>query len=285
MDARSLLRAKKAGATASASATGNPYLKIDAKGDQRCSICGVLAKHWDAHQVSKQHKTSLQRIRQEEAAAAAAAARKKEGKKRQAVDEAPMTGPTVEDVPAGAEADRGKRVRTDDAPGPVDTSPANSLVDAELDDFLSSLSAIPDIPAETEPPVPANKSRYKPSQPETQTHYESAAVLNAPPPTKSTAISSGATAASNPFAGKLTKKVDIGPALPAEDVTEEAEEEETEAERRAREQREEREEIMDRLEEEQRAQEEADERVQSLKARLELVKKRRALAKQNKVGL
>lgn len=272
MDARALLRAKKAGATASASSTGNPYLKVDAKGDQRCSICGVLgeyhkrrvfeskltpppAKHWDAHQVSKQHKTSLQRIRQEEAAAAAAT-KKKEGKKRQAVDDVPMTGPTVEDVSPAAETengDRGKRVRTDDVAGPVDTPPANATVDAELDLFLSSLSAIPDIPAEPTPSAPANKSRYKTSQPETQTHYESAPVINAPPATKSTAISSGATAASNPFAGKLVKKIDIGPALPADDGAEE-EEEETEAERRAREQREEREEIMDRLEEEQRAQ-------------------------------
>lgn len=167
-----------------------------------------------------------------------------------------MVGPTVEDVPSAAaeEGDRGmKRVRTDDVAGPISTPPANSIVDAELDDFLSSLSAIPDVPVEPASTAPANKSRYKPSQPETQTHYESAPIINAPPPTKSTAISSGATAASNPFAGKLTKKVDIGPALPANDVAEEIEEE-TEAERRAREQREEREEIMDRLEEEQRAQ-------------------------------
>lgn len=223
-------------------------LRYDAK------LTHSTAKHWDAHQVSKQHKTSLQRIRQEEAAAAAAA-RKKEGKKRQAVDDVPMEGPTVEDVaPAAAEdGDRGmKRVRTDDVAGPVDTPTTDTTVDRELDLFLSSLSAIPDIPAEPTPAAPANKSKYKTSQPETQTHYESAPVINAPPPTKSTAISSGATAASNPFAGKLVKKVDIGPALPTEEVEEE--EEETEAERRAREQREEREEIMDRLEEEQRAQ-------------------------------
>ncbi|KAJ9098503.1 hypothetical protein QFC20_005928 [Naganishia adeliensis] len=281
MDARALLRAKKAGATSGATPAGNPYLKIDARGDQRCSICGVLAKHWDAHQVSKQHKTSLQRIRQEEAAAAAAA-RKKEGKKRQAVEDEPMTGPSVEEV--SEEADRGtKRVRTEDA-GPVDVPVTNNTVDAELDSFLSSLSAIPaETPAEitSAPTTTTNKSKYKPSQPETQTFYESAAITIAPPATKSSAtISSGATAASNPFAGRLVRNVDIGPELPADDAEEE--EEETEAERRAREQREEREEIMGRLEDEQRAQEEADERVQSLKAKLELVKKRRAAAKQSK---
>lgn len=44
MDARALLRAKKAGATSGATPAGNPYLKIDARGDQRCSICGVLGK-------------------------------------------------------------------------------------------------------------------------------------------------------------------------------------------------------------------------------------------------
>lgn len=217
------------------------------------------AKHWDAHQVSKQHKTSLQRIRQEEAAAAAAA-RKKEGKKRQAVEDVPMTGPSVEDVLApAAEADgvdRGtKRVRTQDTAGPVDVPANTTSVDAELDSFLSSLSAIPaEVSAEPTPAATVNKSKYKPSQPETQTFYESAPITIAPAPTKngSATISSGATAASNPFAGRLVKNVDIGPELPADDAVEE--EEETEAERRAREQREEREEIMGRLEEEQRAQ-------------------------------
>lgn len=165
-----------------------------------------------------------------------------------------MTGPAVEDVPGPAEeADRGtKRVRTEDTAGPVEVPPSTT-VDAELDSFLSSLSTIPvDAPAEiTAAPTTVNKSKYKPSQPETQTFYSSAASI-APPPPKGTTISSGATAASNPFAGRLVKNVDIGPALPADDVEEE--EQETEAERRAREQREEREEIMGRLEDEQRAQ-------------------------------
>lgn len=212
-----------------------------------------IAKHWDAHQISKQHKTSLQRIRQEEVAAAAAA-RKKEGKKRQAVEDVPMTGPSVEEV--SEEADRGtKRVRTEDTAGPVDVPPTDNTVDAELDSFLSSLSAIPsEAPAEitSAPTITTNKSKYKPSQPETQTFYESAAITLAPAAAKGSTISSGATAASNPFAGRLVRNVDIGPELPADDAEEE--EEETEAERRAREQREEREEIMGRLEDEQRAQ-------------------------------
>ncbi|KAJ9115422.1 hypothetical protein QFC22_005179 [Naganishia vaughanmartiniae] len=295
MDARALLRAKKAGAAGPASSTGtNPYLKFDARGDQRCSICGVLAKHWDAHQVSKQHKTSLQRVRQEEAAVAAAA-KKKEGKKRQAVDDIPMEGPTVEETKDVAQdeeiADRStKRVRTkgDAEAGQGQQGGSTATVDAELDSFLSSLSSIP-----TPDPAPAlapaatttSKSRYKPSQPETQTFYESAPIKNALPATTkgSSTISSSATAASNPFAGRLQERIAVGPEKPSDEaVEEEEEEEETPAQKRGREQREEREEIMSRLEEEQRAQEEADERVQSLKARMELIKKQRAAAKANK---
>lgn len=166
-----------------------------------------------------------------------------------------MTGPSVENIPGPLEeADRGtKRVRTEDTVGPAEV-PTNATVDAELDSFLSSLSAIPvESPAQTTaPPTATNKSKYKPSQPETQTFYSSAPITNAPPATKGSTISAGATAASNPFAGRLVKSVDIGPELPADDVEDEAQE--TEAERRAREQREEREEIMGRLEDEQRAQ-------------------------------
>ena len=59
MDARALLRAKKAGATASASSATNPYLKIDAKGDQRCSICGVLGEQpWDTGCTVADHPRS-----------------------------------------------------------------------------------------------------------------------------------------------------------------------------------------------------------------------------------
>ncbi|KAJ9094986.1 hypothetical protein QFC21_005779 [Naganishia friedmannii] len=296
MDARALLRAKKAGTAGPASSKGtSPYLKIDAKGDKRCSICGVLAKHWEAHQVSKQHKTSLQRIRQEEAAAAAAA-KKKEGKKRQAVDDVPMEGPIVEGekvvVQEEETGDRNtKRLRTknDAEAGRGQQSGMTTTLDAELDSFLSSLSSIPAAEPESAPiTTTTSKSKYKPSQPETQTFYESAPIKNALPATTkgSSTISSNATAASNPFAGRLQERTAVGPEKPSDEAVEEEEEEEEEeetpAQKRAREQREEREEIMSRLEEEQRAQEEADERVQSLKARMELIKKQRAAAKASK---
>jgi len=60
-----------------------------------------------------------------------------------------------------------------------------------------------------------------------------------------------------------------------EEVEEVGEPEETEAERREREAREEREEIMGRLEEEERAQEDADSRVAMLKQRMDMIKKRK----------
>ncbi|KAJ9102984.1 hypothetical protein QFC19_004541 [Naganishia cerealis] len=223
----------------------------------------MWTKHWDAHQVSKQHKTALQRVRQEEANAAAAA-KKKEGKKRQAVEDVMMVGPAAEepkDIVQGEETtDRGtKRIRTNGGaePSQGQSTGTPTTVDAELDSFLSSLSSLP--AADPEPAVTStttNKSKYKPSQPETQTFYESAPIKNAlPAPTKgSTTISSSATAASNPFAGRLVERTTVGPEKPTDEAVEEEEEEETPAQKRAREQREEREEIMSRLEEEQRAQ-------------------------------
>lgn len=225
-----------------------------------------VAKHWDAHQVSKQHKTALQRVRQEEAAAAAAA-KKKEGKKRQAVDDVAMEGPSLEEEKGAVQDEEAmdrstKRVRTkgEAEVGQEQQSGATTTVDAELDSFLSSLSSIPVPESEPTPIATAattSKSKYKPSQPETQTFYESAPIKNALPATTkgSSTISSNATAASNPFAGRLQERTAVGPEKPSDEaVEEEEEEEETPAQKRAREQREEREEIMGRLEEEQRAQ-------------------------------
>jgi zinc finger protein 830 len=102
-------------------------------------------------------------------------------------------------------------------------------VDAELDDFLSSIAGDVAAPTPAATSGPEQKKVYRPSQPETQISYEAAPIRNLP--------ASTATAAD-------------GTAPTAEDE----EEEETEADRRKRMQREEKEEIMDRLFEEQRAQ-------------------------------
>lgn len=62
------------------------------------------------------------------------------------------------------------------------------------------------------------------------------------------------------------------------------EEDETEIDRRKRELQEERELVMDRLIEEERAQEDADAKVNALKSRLEAIKLKRAAAKAGKAS-
>jgi zinc finger protein 830 len=187
-----------------------------------------------------------------------------------------------------------KRSKVDGLKTSGQAAPAPTIVDDELDSFLSSIAGIAADPdpssASGSIPKPVTKKAYKPSQPEAQTLYEAAPTLFVPD--NGSTITAAPTSASNPFAGRLTAQTE-GPVLPDAVVVEPEEEEETEAERHARAQREEREEIIDRLEEETRAQwvsrfkeqkreaeitiirEDADDRVQTLKAKLEAVKRQR----------
>lgn len=267
-------------------------------------------KHWSAHTASKQHRTSLQRVKAEDDKAAAKAA------KRRKPDSVVLPAPGEQVLYLEAEASdqdarRSKRAKIEGEVAPVNEHAAPSVkLDDELDSFLSSIAGIAE---ETTSPVasgstqktPARKP-YKPSQPETQTLYEAAPTLIIPD--NENTITAAPTLASNPFAGRLTVDAE-GPSLPADTTADADVEEETEAERQARVQREEREEIIDRLEEDARAQsvkrdrqlicykladficfwvradrEDADDRLQSLKVKLEAVKRQRRerLAKKQK---
>lgn len=201
--------------------------------------CFLPVKHWDAHTASKQHKTSLQRVKQEQ--------EKERAKARRDQERHEAAGPS-------SKRQRVEATDTSSAAGPSETSgpaqEATVAVDSELDAFLSSLN---DEPPEVTPAEKARKP-YKVSEQESQTTYEAAPA---------------------PF--QRSRKPQAGAGQDEEaGEEEEEEEEESEAARRARLAREEREEIMDRLEEETRAQEDADERVQHLRARLEAVKRLRA---------
>lgn len=282
-DAKSLLRAHKAQAGPSQQ-VADPYATTTAKGELRCSICvvpgeqcNVLAaeslilirgphtvKHWAAHTASKQHKTSLQRVRAEEAKAAAKAQKRRKVEAEPAgvaEDEAegPALPPGMQGDAESIEGPARKKARIAEASNGSGTPSAPAAaVDDELDSFLSSIAAIPAEPVET-PQASTSKSRkpYKPAEPDTQTSYEAAPSLILPAASgeeDSSTITAGATAATNPFASRLAAGA-VGPVAPTGPaVEEEEEEEETDAQRRERLQREEREEIMDRLAEETRAQ-------------------------------
>ncbi|WVN87471.1 uncharacterized protein L203_102653 [Cryptococcus depauperatus CBS 7841] len=255
MDARSLLRAKKAEAK-----IVHPYASYTAAGSLRCSICSVPVKQWDAHLLTKQHRVSAAREKAEKEKMERAKRPRQEttaegSSKRQRIH------PEVEEdegqpsqLPSGFFSAKNKPADTDDVikleASPVDVAaPPAKTGDTELDDFLASLEETTPAPTTSAPTSIASKRRlasYKAVDDEIvgQAVYQAAPVMNAP----------------------ATKE---------QDVKMEEEPEETEAERRERLAREEREEIMARLEEEERAQEDADLRVMALKQRMEMIKKRK----------
>ncbi|EKC99356.1 hypothetical protein A1Q2_06293 [Trichosporon asahii var. asahii CBS 8904] len=267
MDAKALLRAQKAAAKVQ-----HPYASYNASGQLRCIVCAVPAdrkvKQWDAHLLTKQHRQSVQRERAEEAKRAAAAA-----KRKQAAEPEPETAKrqrVTEPEPEEEEDDRpslppgffssgnGPSVAEDDeqessAPPPKEEKKG----DAELDAFLASLNDVDDAPAPTAAEqgetakTKATKKRrvgYKESE------EDGVASISAAP--------------------VLIQRNEAG-----EEKEPTPEPEETEQERRERLAREEKEEIIARLEEEQRAQEDADNRVLALKARMEALKKKREAKK------
>lgn len=273
-----LLRAKKAEAR-----INHPYATYNVSGVLRCSICAVPVKQWDAHLLTKQHRTSVAREKAErekserakrprpetEVVAGSSSKRPKVTQQSQppngedSYDE--DDGPSS--LPAGffsaknrpgpepkSEASASASVSPSTAPGPAIAARTG---DAELDDFLASLaedSSAPDASAVAAPPtaisqaqannVTKRKTTYKQDIIPGQASYEAAPV----------------------------RIVQAG-----EEQQEEQKEEpeESEAERRERLQREEREDIMARLEEEERAQEDADSRVLALKQRMEMLRKKR----------
>ncbi|UOH84497.1 hypothetical protein LQV05_001298 [Cryptococcus neoformans] len=255
MDAKSLLRAKKAEAR-----INHPYATYNVSGVLRCSICAVPVKQWDAHLLTKQHRTSVAREKAEREKSERAKRPRPEtevvagsSSKRPKVTQQPQP-PSGEDsydeddgpssLPEGffsaknrpapePKSEASASASPSTAPGPAIAARTG---DAELDDFLASLaedSSAPDASAVAAPPTAISQAQ-----------------------------------ANNATKRKTTYKQDIIPgqasyeAAPVrivqagEEQQEEQKEEpeESEAERRERLQREEREDIMARLEEEERAQ-------------------------------
>jgi len=285
MDARSLLRAKKAEARIE-----HPHATYTATGVLRCSICAipgmslpgthslyhltsgdellcwsfleadieVLVKQWDAHILTKQHRTSVAREKASQAKAAAKRPAEEDdlltGSKRARLgangggeddeEKEGGDGPGPSGLPAGffsagnrpAELDeededeRGNEAGpSTSTPVPVPAVPAKTG-DAELDDFFASLAEnAPDPTITPTTAAPTTQARR------TVPSYRAADV---------TGVASYEAA---PIRIILEEKKD-------EDVEPEPEPEESEQERRERVTREEREEIMGRLDEEERAQ-------------------------------
>ncbi|KAG8739764.1 hypothetical protein FRC10_005189 [Ceratobasidium sp. 414] len=259
-DARSLLRRAKA--AESEKRIDHPLALYNSSGQLRCAACGTAIKPhaWEGHVGSKAHRTQAARLRAEE--------EKERARKRKVAEEV-----EVMEVEEDAE---GKRRRVDE-PEPVAAPPQQAAGGFPADFFSDPSRAPPVVGAEDDdadesmpPPSAAN-----PSSLDDEFAAFAKAVLQPTLKATSADVYEQATMVAEPelfnnaadgFPASVT-----GAAVDGDGAQEEPEEE-TEAQKRRRLEQEERELIMDRLRDEELAQEEADDRVTRLKARLEAVR-------------
>ncbi|KAF4614098.1 hypothetical protein D9613_007690 [Agrocybe pediades] len=262
-DVRALLKAKRQEAR-----IDHPYATYTSSGQLKCSVCSAFVKHasaWEGHLGSKLHRTNITRLREEQRQQEAAKA------------EGPLIAPSKRKITSeqGDETNTKKR-RVDDSNRTFpqdffsDPSRAPVLLSTESDNEDEEFDIL-NPPKQDAPTVPAPSNvdeEYQRFQQEfLQTNidpaetYERATVVAEP--TLATADTTG-------FPQTLT---DTTPAEPMQ-LSEE--------EMRLKKEQEERELIMDRLLAEERAQEDADMRVQLLKARLDAVRRKRDSSKAKK---
>lgn len=243
-DARSLLRVKRQEARIS-----HPLATYNNAGQLRCSICGTMVKFasaWEGHLGSKAHRLNVARVKEEERIRAEA---EEEEQRRQAL----------------------KRKNEEEEEEDSDSTKKQKLGGGFPADFFSNPSAAPvlnpsDDEEEERPPQPpsAIDLEYEQFQkslleaPDFRETYERATVVAEP---------------------ELEPEVNEGFPERAEDVAEAQPAEMTEEEKRHQKEIEEKELIMDRFIEEERAQEEADMKVQMMKTKLEMFKRDRAAKK------
>ncbi|KAG8780051.1 hypothetical protein FRC12_023522 [Ceratobasidium sp. 428] len=262
-DARSLLRRAKA--AESEKRINHPLALYNSSGQLRCAACGTAIKPhaWEGHVGSKAHRTQAARLRAEE--------EKERERKRKTAEE-------VETVEIDSDPE-GKRRRVNE-PEPSPVAPAQTTTGGFPADFFSDPSRAPPVTGVDEDEDDADEimpppSATNPSSLDDEFAAFAKAVLQPALKPTSADIYDQATTMAEPelfnntadgFPASIT-----GAAADGEGAQEEPEEE-TEAQKRQRLEQEERELIMDRLRDEELAQEEADDRVARLKARLEAVR-------------
>ncbi|KAK0193602.1 hypothetical protein F5146DRAFT_926119 [Armillaria mellea] len=266
-DVRALLKAKRQEARIS-----HPLASYSSSGQLRCSACGTIVKHssaWEGHLGSKSHRTTVARLKEEE--------RKKEEQrlkeegeknrislgKRKSADDEDMD---VVDEPAA------KKAKSSNAPAgfPADFFSNPSLAPTPTADEDGSddedLTEKPPAAVLQNPPsgIDEEWERFQRdviNAPEYQDTYENATVFAEPVMVSETPEG---------FPAQETEAVTVD-STPLDE------------ERRKQKEQDERELIMDRLLDEEQAQEEADMKVTVMKSRLDALKKQRAAAKASKV--
>ncbi|KAK7051089.1 hypothetical protein VNI00_005201 [Paramarasmius palmivorus] len=267
-DVRALLKAKRQEARIT-----HPLASYNTSGQLRCSACGTLVKHasaWEGHLGSKLHRTTVAQIREKEREKEEREAREREEKearerallgKRKAEEEA------EEDVNMEELEHATKKQRVKETPKGF---PA---------DFFSDPSRAPVFEPDEEDQDQGTEENAQPPPPKTQLDLEwerfQKEVVNAPDFRETY---ENATVAAEPVMAEVME------GIPVTEAAAEQPEEVDEEELRRRKEQEERELIMDRILDEERAQEEADMKVTVMKNKLDALKKKRLAAKTAKSG-
>ncbi|KAK0450004.1 hypothetical protein EV421DRAFT_1777968 [Armillaria borealis] len=267
-DVRALLKAKRQEARIS-----HPLASYSSSGQLRCSACGTIVKHssaWEGHLGSKTHRTTVARLKEEERKKEEQRLKEEEEKnkislgKRKSADDEDMD---VADEPAA------KKAKSSNAPPGF---PADFFSDPSLAPAPTAYEGGSDDEALPEKP-PAAAPQNRPSGIDEEWERFQRDVINAP---EYQDTYENATVFAEPVMVSETPE-----GFPAQEI--EAVAADTthldEEERRKQKEQDERELIMDRLLDEEQAQEEADMKVTVMKSRLDALKKQRAAAKASKV--
>lgn len=281
-DVRALLKAKREEARIT-----HPYAAYNPSGQLKCTVCSTVIKHasaWEGHLGSKAHRTNIIHLREEE-------------KRRQQAQEQEQT-PHLEDSRSPeptrkrkpgedqtqSNGDSGKKRKVDAASQPPQASSSPSSLFPQ--DFFSdpSRGPVPSSYSDDEDEEEGKPATEKPNPPAAATsgvdeeyeRFQRELLSNSVDPTEAydrATITAEPVLASTQIAGFPPTTIDDAPEEPPQLTEEEV--------RQKREQ-EERELIMDKLLAEERAQEDADTRVQLMKTKLENLRKKREAAKAKK---
>ncbi|TFK50075.1 hypothetical protein OE88DRAFT_317578 [Heliocybe sulcata] len=269
--ARALLKAKRQEARVS-----HPLASYNASGQLKCIACGSIVKYvsaWDGHIGSKAHRTNVAKLKEAERLKEERRLKEEEervrGKRKADEDE------DEDDEDNWTEAKKRRVDENEMASTAPPTKPGRNAFPA---DFFSDSTQLPVLGEDgededgehgaaqkTEDPVDLEWEAFQKTvlaapdpQAELRERFENATIVAEPEPAPDALVGFP------PLAGQQA----------------DAEPEVVDAETlRKRKELEDREIIMDRLLDEERAQEEADEKVNALKTRLEAIRKRREAAK------
>ncbi|KAH9018486.1 hypothetical protein EDB85DRAFT_2012409 [Lactarius pseudohatsudake] len=257
-DVRALLKAKRQEARVT-----HPYATYNASGALRCAACGAAVKFasaWEGHLGSKAHRVAVASLKAKEEAEASRKRHAQQQQEQQQSEDADAQMEVEVEPPA-------KRQRTEEREGfPTD--------------FFSDPSRAPQtLPEDDDDNMVEDGGDAAPKK--SQLDLELAAFerdlqQQREPPADPQETYARATVAAEP---ELAPGFEGLPGEEPPPPPSEKEQKVSEDEERRRKQEEEHELIMDRLLEEERAQEEADSRVATLKSRVEMLKKKRELAK------